>query len=182
MIFDDTSIPGVLRIHGARHVDRRGSFERLFCAASFAAAGLEQSFLQTSLSRSRRVGTLRGMHLQAAPREEVKIVHCLEGRIYDVVADLRPWSPTYLRWEAHVLGPGDGALYVPRGVAHGFQTLTAGAVVLYEISEPFAPELSIGVRYDDPSLAIAWPLPPVNVSDRDLAFPLLGLRAEARAS
>lgn len=182
MIFDETSIPGVLRIRGPRHVDRRGSFERLFCAQSFAAAGLEQSFVQTSLSRSRRVGTLRGMHLQAAPHEEVKIVRCLSGRIYDVVADLRPWSPTYLRWEAHVLGEADGALYVPRGIAHGFQTLTAGAEVLYEISEPFTPSAALGVRYDDPALGIAWPLPPVNVSDRDLAFPLLGRRAEAFAS
>ncbi len=160
MIFDDTSIPGVVRLRGP---------------------GLEQRLGQTSHSRSRRIGTLRGMHLQAEPHEEVNL-RCLAGRIYAVVADLRPWSPTYLRWEAHVLGAGDGALQVPRGIAHGFQTLTAGAEVLYEISEPEPRAPSLGVRYDDPALGIAWPLRPVNVSDQDLAFPLLGPRSEAFTS
>lgn len=182
MIVDDTSIPGVFRVRHPRHLDRRGSFERLFCAEALTSAGLVGKVAQSSLSRSRRLGTLRGLHFQAAPHEEVKLVQCLSGCIYDVVVDLRPWSPRYLRWEAHVLGPADGALYVPPGVAHGFQTLTANVQVLYEISEPYVPELARGVRFDDPTISVAWPLPPVAVSDRDLALPLLEARVEARAS
>ena len=174
MIAWETSIPGVHRLRAERHEDARGSFERIFCRATLEEAGLPAvTVAQASISRTVRARTIRGLHLQVSPHEETKLVTCLAGRVYDVVADLRPWSPTYLRWEAHVLEPSDGALFVPPGVAHGFQTLTHGVELLYAITAAYAPDAATGARFDDPALGIAWPLPVGDISDRDLTFPPL---------
>jgi dTDP-4-dehydrorhamnose 3,5-epimerase len=136
---------------------------------------LETHFAQCSTSHSLSAGTLRGMHFQRAPDAEVKLVRCVRGRIYDVVIDLRPRSATYRAWLGFHLGPpaDDFILYVPRGFAHGFQTLADDTEVTYQISDAYAPRSADGVRYDDPAFGIDWPLPIAAISQKDGAWPLL---------
>jgi dTDP-4-dehydrorhamnose 3,5-epimerase len=173
VIFRPTSIPGAHLVEDEPVTDERGSFARVFCADELRRAGLSPRVAQSSLSHNRRRGTLRGMHYQVAPAEETKLVRVVSGAIHDVILDLRPASPTYRRWLAHELSADAGrALFVPEGVAHGFVTLTDGAVVLYTMSTPYAPEHARGVRWDDPAFAIEWPVADPIVSDRDRAFPL----------
>ncbi len=172
MRFEPTQIAGLFAVTLTRHADARGSFARLFCRDEFAAHGLADTFVQASLSVTTRAGTLRGMHFQRPPHEEVKLVRCVRGAIFDVVADLRPASPSYLRWQGFELSPAsDVALYIPQGCAHGFLTLVEDCEVLYQMSTPHAPDFSGGVRYDDPALGIVWPLPVTLVADKDLAWP-----------
>jgi dTDP-4-dehydrorhamnose 3,5-epimerase len=136
------------------------------------AHGLDPTVVQRSVSYNKLRGTLRGMHYQAAPHQENKLVSCLRGAIFDVVLDLRPASPTYRRWAgANLTAEGFEALYVPKGCAHGFVTLTDDAVVHYEISEFHHPESARGVRYDDPAFGIRWPLQPRVISARDRSYP-----------
>ncbi len=152
--------------------DSRGYFMRTFCAETFAARGLEASFVQHSTSFSARRGTVRGMHFQRAPHEEVKIVRCLRGAILDIIVDLRTASPTFCTWQGFELtADNEQQLYVPKGFAHGFQTLTDDALVSYLISTPYAPEAAAGVRHDDPAFGIAWPLPISEINDKDLHWP-----------
>jgi dTDP-4-dehydrorhamnose 3,5-epimerase len=128
-----------------------------------------------NLSRTEEVGTIRGLHLQAPPHSEAKLVRCLRGRVWDVAVDLRPGSATRGRWHAVELSPDRGnALLIPEGCAHGFQVLEAGSELLYLHSGAWVPEAETGVRFDDPQLAIPWPLPPLGLSGRDQALPLLG--------
>jgi dTDP-4-dehydrorhamnose 3,5-epimerase len=151
--------------------DERGYFARTFCARAFAERGLETHFVQHSRSYSARKGTLRGMHFQTPPHSEVKIVSCLAGAIYDVIVDLRPASPTYRVWQGFELSADNRRqLYVPAGFAHGLQTLTDGAEVGYLISGFYEPSASTGISYDDPTLAIRWPLPVTVISDRDRSW------------
>jgi dTDP-4-dehydrorhamnose 3,5-epimerase len=151
--------------------DERGYFARTFCARAFAERGLEAGFVQHSRSFSARKGTLRGMHFQAAPHTEVKIVSCVSGAIFDVIADLRPNSPTFRRWQGFELSADNKRqLYVPAGFAHGFQTLTDAAELNYLISAFYEPTASTGVSYDDPSLGIRWPLPVTVISERDRSW------------
>ena len=172
MQFQPTNIAGLLIVGLTRYADERGSFARLFCRDIFAAHGLAHSFVQASLSVTTRAGTLRGMHFQRAPHEEVKLVRCVRGAIYDVVADIRRDSPTYLRWQGFELSPeSDVTLYIPKGCAHGFLTLANDSEVLYEMSTPHAPSFADGVRYDDPALGIVWPRPVTRVAEKDLAWP-----------
>ena len=172
MRFETTEIAGLLAVRLEPAVDARGSFARLFCRESFAAQGLADVFVQASLSVTRRAGTLRGLHFQRAPHAEVKLVRCVRGAIFDVVADLRPDSPSYLRWQGFDLSPAsDVALYIPQGCAHGFLTRTDDCEVLYQMSTPYAPQAADGVRYDDPALAVAWPDKPVLIAEKDLAWP-----------
>jgi len=152
--------------------DERGFFARAFCEREFAQHGLSSRIVQANNSLSARKGTLRGMHYQRAPHQEAKVVGCIRGAIYDVVLDLRPDSPTYLRWAAAELtAENHRSLYIPEGCAHGFQTLMDGAEVLYLMSEFYAPGHAAGVRYDDPAFAIEWPLPVACISDADRAWP-----------
>jgi len=138
----------------------------------FTKHGLETSFVQHSTSYSVKKGTLRGMHFQRPPHGEVKLVRCLRGVIWDVIIDLRPWSPTYLHCEGYRLSDGNRhQLYVPEGFGHGFQTLTPDAEVGYLISAFYAPEAASGVRYNDPLFAIDWPLPVEAISERDRSWP-----------
>jgi dTDP-4-dehydrorhamnose 3,5-epimerase len=151
--------------------DERGYFARTFCMREFAKRGLETTFVQHSRSYSAKKGTLRGMHFQTPPHTEVKVVSCVSGAIYDVIVDLRPNSPTYSTWQGFELSAENGRqLYVPAGFAHGFQTLTDGALLNYLISAFYEPTASTGVSYDDPRIGIRWPLPVTVISERDRSW------------
>jgi dTDP-4-dehydrorhamnose 3,5-epimerase len=172
VIFEPAGLAGAWVLDLEQHADDRGFFARLWCASEFDSRSLSSRLEQCSLSYNHRAGTLRGMHYQAAPREEAKVVRCVRGAIYDVLLDLRPASPTYTRWIARELTADNRrALYVPQGVAHGFQTLTDDAEVLYLIDEVFDPACGRGVRWNDPAFAIDWPAPPALMSDRDRSYP-----------
>jgi dTDP-4-dehydrorhamnose 3,5-epimerase len=172
MIFQATDIHGLRAVILQRHADERGSFARSFCGNEFAAHGLPATFVQASVSVTRHAHTLRGMHHQLAPHEETKLVRCVRGAIYDVVADLRPDSPSYMTWQAFRLDQdGDLSLCIPPGCAHGFQTLTDDTEVTYLMSTEHAPAFAAGFRYDDPAFAIAWPHEPSVIADKDLAWP-----------
>lgn len=165
------------RIVPARHGDARGWFTESYNRQRFAEWGVADEFVQDNHSFSAQRGTLRGMHLQAPPQPQAKLVRCLAGAIWDVAVDLRGGSPTYGRWvAAELTAAGGEQLYVPAGFAHGFLTLTDNAEVGYKASGYYAPECEIGVAWDDPDLAIAWPLAgmaPV-LSVKDQALPRLG--------
>ncbi len=178
MIFSQTSIPGVVLVRPEPRVDERGFFARAWCQREFAAHRLNPALVQCSISFSRARGTLRGLHFQLPPHEEAKLVRCTAGAVYDVVVDLRPGSPTFRRWHAVELSAANHAmLYVPEGVAQGFQTLQDDVEVFYQMSQFHAPEAAHGVRFDDPALGIRWPLPVTAISPRDRAWPLCGASA-----
>ncbi|CAN7205268.1 dTDP-4-dehydrorhamnose 3,5-epimerase family protein [Phenylobacterium sp. LjRoot219] len=171
MRFTATEIAGVVVVELEPRSDERGAFARLHCPDEFAAAGHPFVPAQTSLSRNPHLGTLRGMHYQPDPYGEVKLVRCVRGRIFDVAVDLRPDSPTHRRWTAAELSAETGrALLVPEGVAHGFLTLEPDCDVLYQISPLYQPGREAGVRWDDPTFAIAWPAQPQVISPRDAAY------------
>ena len=172
MIFEPTALPGTVVVRGERREDERGYFARVWCREEFAAHGVAIDILQASVSYNRRAGTLRGLHYALAPAREGKLVRCERGRIFDVALDLRPGSPAFLRHVAIELAGDDlVALYLPPGVAHGFQTLEDDSSVLYMMSEAYRPELAAGVRFDDPAFGIAWPLPVSVIAARDRSYP-----------
>ncbi|PZW40804.1 dTDP-4-dehydrorhamnose 3,5-epimerase [Humitalea rosea] len=172
MRFESTEIDGLFGLRLDWHGDARGAFARLFCRETFAAQGLAGDFVQASLSVSTTAGTLRGMHFQRAPHAEAKLVRCVRGAIHDVIADLRPDSPTKGRWQAFELRQdGDLALYIPKGCAHGFQTLVDDCEVLYQMDTAYAPGFADGLRHDDPALGITWPRPVTVISDKDRSWP-----------
>jgi len=174
MTFQETRLAGATVIELQSHADERGSFARTMCRREFAAAELPADFVQTSISRNLHAGTVRGLHFQRPPHAEAKLVHCIVGAIWDVIVDLRESSPTYLGWEAFELeARRDRLLYVPKGFAHGYQTLVPGSEVLYQISTCYVPEAAGGVRHDDPALAIKWPLPVAWLSAKDASWPLI---------
>jgi dTDP-4-dehydrorhamnose 3,5-epimerase len=174
MIFKETPLAGAFLIALDPHEDERGSFARSFCRREFEAHGLSPVVSQCNISRNRKKGTLRGMHFQAAPHEEAKLVRCTRGAIWDVIVDLRAGSPTRWRWHAAELNAENRlAFYVPEGFAHGFQTLADDTEVLYQMSEFYHPELARGLRWDDPKLGIRWPLADAIVSERDRGYALL---------
>jgi len=152
--------------------DARGFFARTFDLEEFAGRSLETSYPQHSVSFTACAGSLRGMHFQRAPHAEVKLVRCIRGAIWDVIIDIRPESPTYCRWQSFELTGASGRqLYIPKGFAHGFQTLTADVEVSYLISTPYAPLSAFGIRYDDPIFGIEWPLPVTDISEKDVKWP-----------
>jgi dTDP-4-dehydrorhamnose 3,5-epimerase len=154
--------------------DDRGFFARSWCRREFESRGLNPRLAQCNISFNHKRGIIRGMHYQAAPHEEAKLVRCTRGAIYDVVLDLRQNSPTFKRWTAFELHQDNWTmLYVGEGFAHGFQTLQDRTEVFYQMSESFHPELSRGIRWNDPELAIDWPVPNPALSDRDRNLPLL---------
>ncbi len=172
MRISPTALPQVMVVESPAHRDARGAFQRLWCADEFAAAGLDFIPHQASLSTNIAAHTLRGMHWQADPFGEQKLVSCVAGRIWDVALDLRPDSPAYLRWHAEELSAETGrALFIPRGVAHGFLTLTPGAAVAYLIDSPHAPDAARGVRWNDPIFGIDWPHAPAVISGHDRDWP-----------
>jgi dTDP-4-dehydrorhamnose 3,5-epimerase len=172
-----TPIPGAFVVEAEPHTDERGFFARTFCRDTFVAAGLDVCNVQSSMSWNDKRGTLRGMHWQRAPHEEAKLVSCARGAIHDVLLDLREGSPTWGRWAAFELSAKrPESLYVPRGVAHGFQTLEDDTLVLYQMSTPYVAECSVGVRFDDPAFAIRWPIASPIVSTRDREHALVERR------
>jgi len=172
MIFNQTKLTGVVEIGLELRSDDRGFFARTWCQKEFEGQGLNPRLVQCSLSFNRKRGTLRGMHYQAAPFPETKIVRCTKGAIYDVVLDLRPRSETFKEWIAVTLTANKrNMVYVPEGCAHGFLTLEDETEVLYQMSEFYHPELSCGVRWDDPSFHIAWPETVQVMSGRDRSYP-----------
>jgi dTDP-4-dehydrorhamnose 3,5-epimerase len=171
-----TPIAGVLELVGQPFNDHRGAFVNAFRAQepAFAQVWGDRTIAQVNLSRTEAVGTIRGLHLQAPPPSEAKLVRCLRGQVWDVAVDLRPGSPTWGQWHAVELSPQSAnALLIPEGCAHGFQVLELGSELLYLHSGAWVPEAETGVRFNDPQLAISWPLPPLGLSERDLALPLL---------
>jgi dTDP-4-dehydrorhamnose 3,5-epimerase len=174
MNFVATTIEGAFLIELRSNEDERGSFTRVFCAETFSRHGLPREFPQTSISTNNRLGTLRGLHYQAPPDGEGKLLRCSRGALFDVAVDLRPASPTFrgvLTVELEDASPR--AIYLPPGCAHGFLTLRDDTEVVYQISVPYAAHAARGVRWDDPDLAIPWPMPPTVISDRDRSLPLL---------
>ncbi len=172
MKFVETAVPGAFIIELERVEDERGFFARSFCRREFEAHRLNPDLAQCNISYNRIRGTLRGMHYQAAPHAECKLVRCTRGAIYDAIIDLRPDSPTFRRWVGYELSAENRRmLYVPEGVAHGFETLVADTEVFYQMSEFYFAECQRGVRWDDPAFGVAWPMRPVVISDRDAGYP-----------
>ena len=172
MRFVELGIPGAWLVELERFEDERGHFARTFCANEFGARGLVTSFVQNSLSVSPRRGTLRGLHWQAPPHAEAKLVRCVRGRIYDVAVDLRADSHIFRQHLGIELSAAEGnAIYLPPGVAHGFLTLEDDCEVHYAMSVPYAPDAARGVRHDDPAFGIVWPEPVRVVSARDRGWP-----------
>lgn len=162
-----------------RHADQRGFFARTYCEQEFAAAGLPARFVQASISFNTMRGTVRGMHFQWPPSQEAKLVRCLRGAVFDVLLDLRPESPTYLRHLGIELDEeGREAVFIPHGVAHGFQTMADSTEVLYQMTDVHAPDLADGVRWNDHSFGIAWPIGDgIVISARDAQYPDFDRRA-----
>lgn len=175
MIFRDGGLAGLVIVELKETVDDRGSFARTFDAAEWARRGLCARVVQCNLSRNTERATLRGMHYQDAPHGEHKLVRCSRGAIFDVAVDLRPESTTFCSWFGLELSEENGLmLHIPPGFAHGFVTLTPGAEVLYQMSDPYVPSHSRGVRWDDPAFGIDWPVTPTSMSDRDRSYPDFG--------
>lgn len=152
--------------------DERGYFSRSFCVQEFKDAGIDLNVVQSNLSQNAQKGTLRGMHFQAQPKPDPKLVSCIQGAIFDVIVDLRNDSDTYCQWVGQELSADNRkALFVPPGCAHGFLTLSDDALVSYQMGEVFIADLARGVRWNDPAFAIDWPMEPVVISDRDDTYP-----------
>lgn len=174
MRFNPTAIPGAYLVEIERLADERGFFARSWCHDEFARHGLNARLAQCNISYNKQRGTLRGLHYQGEPFAEAKLVRCTMGAIYDVILDLRRDSSTFGRWEAFELSAANRRmLYIPEGVAHGFQTLEDDSEVFYQMSADYHPECAMGARWDDPAFAIKWPVPDPVVSARDQAFPLV---------
>ena len=172
MKFSATELFGAYLVELEPASDRRGFFARTFCVEEFAMHGLVNHFPQHSFSLSVKKGTLRGMHYQREPAGEAKLVRCVQGAIFDVIIDIRPSSPTYRRWQHFELSShNNDQLYIPKGFAHGFQTLTDDAVVNYLISTNYDAGLASGIRFDDPSFGITWPLAVTEISEKDVSWP-----------
>jgi dTDP-4-dehydrorhamnose 3,5-epimerase len=172
MIFEATPLAGLLLVKPEKRPDQRGYFSRLWCDQQFPSAGVPFAPRQISASYNAAAGTLRGMHWQAEPHAEAKLVRATRGQIFDVAVDLRPDSSSRFKWFGAILDAENQiGLFIPPGFAHGFITLAEASEVLYLIDTPFQPESSRGARYDDPTFGVQWPRAPAVVSERDLAFP-----------
>lgn len=173
MLFTETKLKGAFIIDLEQQPDNRGFFARTFCAKEFTAHGLNPTVAQCNLSFNYKKGTLRGMHYQVTPATETKLIRCTHGAIYDVIIDMRPESPTYLSHIGVELSAENRrALYVPEMFAHGFQTLTDDAEVVYQMGDFYAPKYQRGLRYDDPAFEIEWPIPVSEISEKDTNWPL----------
>jgi dTDP-4-dehydrorhamnose 3,5-epimerase len=171
MRFTELALHGAFLVAPERQQDERGYFARTWCREEFASQGLVAELVQCSTSFNARRGTLRGLHFQRAPHAEIKLVRCTRGAMFDVLLDLRPDAATFCRWQAVELTEDNGlAVYIPAGFAHGFQTLTDGTEVFYQMAERHHPDFAGGVRWDDPSFAIDWPIGQPILSGRDAAY------------
>ena len=173
MKFQRTKIPDVWLIEQERYADDRGYFARTWCAEEFAAHGLNPGLVQCSTSFNLKRGTLRGLHYQIAPYEEDKLVRCTRGAIFDVAVDLRPGSPTFKQWVGMELTEANGlAFCIPKGFAHGFQTLADNSEVFYQMAQPYQSTAGRGLRWNSPWCAVSWPLPDPILSEKDRHAPL----------
>lgn len=171
--FKALDIPGMVLVQPTRRGDERGFFEELYRRSHYVTGGISPDFVQDNLARSRR-GVIRGLHFQRPPQPQGKLVRVLRGEVFDVGVDLRVGSPAFGRWVGVTLSDAAGSLlYLPPGLAHGYQVLSEEADLLYKVTAEYAPTLEGGVRWDDPDLAISWPLPDPVLSDRDRGLPLL---------
>lgn len=174
MIFTETEFSGVYIIEPEKLEDDRGFFTRIWDKKKFIDMGLDSNFVQSSISMNKKKGTLRGLHYQSSPYEENKIVRCVRGKIYDVIIDLRLNSKTFKKWFSIELSEDNyKMLYIPKGFAHGFQTLEDDTEVFYQISEYHNSEFSKGILWNDTKLNIKWPLPVTIISKKDLSYPPL---------
>ena len=172
MIFTETKLKGAFLIEVQKFEDERGFFGRTFCQKEFQKYGLNPNVSQANVSYNKKKGTLRGMHFQAAPYEEIKLVRCTRGAICDVIIDVRPESATFRQWTyAELRADNYLMLYVPEGFAHGFQTLEDDTEVIYQVSQFYTPGSERGIRYDDPVFKIAWPLAVQVISEKDRNWP-----------
>ncbi len=172
MIFTPTALKDATLIDIEKREDARGFFARAWCAEEYEQHGLDTALAQCSISFNHKRGTLRGMHWQAEPHGEVKVVRCTAGAIYDVIVDVRPESPTFRKWIGVELSASNRRmLYIPKGFAHGFQTLADDTEVFYFISAFYAPDAARGARYNEPAFGIAWPLPVSVIAAKDEAWP-----------
>jgi len=173
MIFTETELPGAFFVDLERREDARGFFARVWCAREFAEQGLSAEVVQCNVTQNVKRGTLRGLHYQVAPHQEVKLVRCTRGAIWDVIVDLRPESSTYKQWLGVELTPENGRMiYVPAGFAHGYQTLEPDTEALYQVSAYYTPEAERGVRWNDPAFGITWPdAEGALLSDKDRNWP-----------
>lgn len=172
MIFTDTTLAGAYVIDLEKIEDERGFFARSWCEREFSAHGLDSKLVQSDVSFNKKSGTLRGLHYQTAPHEETKLVRCTKGSLFDVIVDLRKDSPTFLKWfRVELTATNYRMLYIPKRFAHGFQTLEDDTEIFYQMSEFFHQEAARGIRWDDPSLAVAWPRAERTISMRDQAYP-----------
>ena len=172
MIFHGTPLVGARLIELEKRGDERGFFARLFCEREFAAAGLETRFVNVNNSLSASAGTLRGLHYQLGSAAETKVVRCVRGALFDVIVDLRPGSPTYLKWFGETLTADNRLMmYAPRGFAHATLTLAPETEAIYLVSAHYAPEAERGLRWSDPGLSIVWPIAPQEISAKDAGWP-----------
>lgn len=175
MEFQPTDIDGAFLVVPKKIGDDRGFFARAWCTHEYEAAGLKATIVQSNMAVSAQKGTLRGLHYQTAPHQEVKIVRCVRGAMFDVIVDLRPASPTYLKWVGYRLDTENHhALYVPEGCATGYMTLEDDTEMYYHTTAAYAPDSATGVRWDDPAFGIEWPLEPTVLSEQDQAWPHIG--------
>ena len=174
MIFQNLPLEGALLIRPDRHADERGYFARTYCRETFLERGLKDCSHQCSVSFNTHRGTLRGLHFQAEPHAETKLIRCVRGHVFDVIVDLREESPSFGRWHAEYLDADNGfSLYVPAGFAHGFVTLADDTELIYQMAEPFVPGSAAGIAWNDPDIAIDWPLEPLVMSLKDRSLPTL---------
>jgi dTDP-4-dehydrorhamnose 3,5-epimerase len=172
MIFHETTLKDAMLIDLEKRGDERGFFARTFCQKEFSARGLDINYTQQNTSSSKYRGTLRGMHFQKSPHAETKLIRCLRGAIVDIIIDIRPNSPSFCKWEAFELNEDNKRmLYVPKGFAHGFQTVSDEVEVTYLVDGFYEPTAEGGVRWNDPAFGIQWPLEPTVMSDKDKAWP-----------
>jgi len=175
MKFSQTTLAGLWLIELELREDERGFLARTFCENEFAAHGLNTRWPQCNLTLTKKRGMVRGMHWQAEPKPEIKLIRCAGGAIHDVIVDVRHDSPTFGKWEAFELsGANRRTLYVPGGFAHGFQCMVDNTEVFYQMSEVYMPELARGLRWNDPGLGIKWPISEAILSERDQKLPLFG--------
>jgi dTDP-4-dehydrorhamnose 3,5-epimerase len=172
MIFEDLPLQGALLIRPNRQVDERGYFARTYCREAFLERGLKDCSLQCSASFNTHGATLRGLHFQLGEASETKLVRCLRGAVFDVMVDLRRTSSTFGQWHSETLTVENGlGLYIPQGFAHGFITLAEATEIGYQMADPFVPNAAAGIAWNDPDLAIDWPIAPRVISDKDRALP-----------
>jgi len=171
MIFTKTKIKDAYTIDPELIADERGYFTRSFCKEEFNNHGIETDIVQCNISSNKKKGTLRGIHYQIPPFAETKIVSCTQGSIYDVIVDLRKDSPTFCSWQAEVLSANSHRMiYIPKGCAHGFQTLEDHCIVYYQMGEYYHPECAKGIRWNDPLFGITWPDPVMIISEKDKTY------------